>query len=129
MADNQPRLDSWAFRILLTSVVVSALGLLFATPWFVPSFADRSNSAFWNALIAFAVLGIASDSSFLPNARIATARIGSSVVFVPFLASAMLFEPPWPMLLALVTGVISQIFVRRKGAIRALFNTAQYMLA
>ncbi len=129
MADSQPRFDRWAFRFLLAAIAAAALALLLVTRWYIPSISDSADAAFWNALIAFAVLGIASDSSFLPNARISNARIGSSVVFIPFLASAMLFAPPWPMVIALITGVISQVFVRRKGLIRATFNTAQYMLA
>jgi len=99
--------------------------VLFVAPWSVPA---ASDVRFWNALIAFTILGIASDSSFVPVPRIGSGRIGSSVVFVPFLTSVMLFEPPWPIVVALATGAISQIVVRRKTLVRAAFNTAQYML-
>src|SRR5882762_11125934 len=126
MSQSQPNLDRLTFRLLLGAVGAGALSVLLATSWYVPSLGD---SAFWNALIAFTILGIASDSSFLPNPRISTARVGSSVVFIPFLASAMLFAPPWPMAIALITGFVSQVIVRRKSLIRAAFNTAQYMLA
>jgi len=104
---------------------LAAAALLAATDWYVPSLSDRS---FWNALVAFTVLGIVSDSSFIPSPRISNAGIGSSVVFVPFLASVLLFPPPWPVLIACLTGLISQLVVRRKTLIRAAFNTAQYML-
>src|SRR5467141_2726964 len=40
----------------------------------------------------------------------------------------MLFAPPWPMAIALITGLVSRVVVRRKSLIRAVFNTAQYML-
>src|SRR2546422_10528120 len=126
MTGSQPNLERWTFRLFLAGVGVAALSLLLVTTWYVPSIND---SLFWNALIAFTILGIASDSSFLPNPRVSSARVGSSVVFIPFLASAMLFAPPWPMIIALITGITSQVFVRRKGLIRATFNTAQYMLA
>ena len=126
MAEKQsPQLDRWSFRFLLFALGSSALVLLRGGDWFVPSLAD---SAFWNALFAFTVLGIASDSSFLPLPRISTARVGSSVVFVPFLATVMLFQPPWPMVIAGVTGLVSQVVIRRKELTRAAFNTAQYML-
>ena len=125
MSQSQPDLDRLTFRLLLGAVGAAALGILLATSWYIPSL---SESVFWNALIAFTILGIASDSSFLPNPRISTARVGSSVVFIPFLAAAMLFAPPWPMAIALVTGLVSQLIVRRKSLIRAAFNTAQYML-
>ena len=125
LSESQPQLDRWSFRALLVVVALAAIGLLFATDWYVPSIAD---TPFWNALIAFTVLGVASDSSFLPLLRISSARVGSSVVFVPFIAVVMLFPPPWPIVLACATGLISQIAVRRKALIRAAFNTAQYML-
>ncbi|HYT23775.1 MAG TPA: HD-GYP domain-containing protein [Candidatus Polarisedimenticolia bacterium] len=125
MSASQPDLDRLTFRLLLGAVCTVALGIVLIGPWYVPSLRD---TGFWNALIAFTILGIASDSSFLPNPRISTARVGSSVVFIPFLAAAMLFEHPWPMVIALVTGLVSQVIVRRKSLIRAAFNTAQYML-
>src|SRR5258705_4840924 len=61
----------------ISAVCVAAISLLFGTEWSVPPIA---NTAFWNGLIAFAVLGIASDSAFLPVPRISHARVGSSVV-------------------------------------------------
>ncbi len=125
MLEKQPQFDRTSFRILLLLVATAAAGLLAAAEWYVPSLSDRS---FWNALVAFTVLGIASDSSFIPSPRISNAGIGSSVVFVPFLAAVLLFQPPWPVVIACLTGLISQLIVRRKTLIRASFNTAQYML-
>jgi len=128
MDERQPQLDRWSFRILLAAVGSAAAVLFLTGPWrwYLPSVAE---TGFWNGIIAFTILGIVADSSFLPVPRISGARLGSSVNFVPFLASVMLFEPPWPMLIALVTGSISQLVVRRKSLVRASFNTAQYMLA
>ncbi|HLB87088.1 MAG TPA: HD domain-containing phosphohydrolase [Terriglobales bacterium] len=128
MDERQPQLDRWSFRILLAAVGSAAAGLFLTGPWqwSLPSIAQ---TGFWNGIVAFTVLGIVADSSFLPVPRITGARLGSSVNFVPFLAAVMLFEPPWPMLIALVTGSISQLVVRRKSLVRASFNTAQYMLA
>jgi putative nucleotidyltransferase with HDIG domain len=125
MGENQPQFDRWSFRLLLAAVGVAAISLLFATEWYVPPIA---NTAFWNALVAFTLLGIASDSAFLPVPRISHARVGSSVVFIPFLASVLLFAPPWPMVIAGTTGLVAHYIIRRKELVRALFNTAQYML-
>jgi len=125
MGESQPQFDRWSFRLLLALVAVAACTLLLATDWYVPSLSDNK---FWNALVAFMVLGIASDSSFLPLPRISRAGVGSSVVFIPFLASVLLFAPPWPMVIACVTGLVAQLVVRRKTLVRASFNTAQYML-
>ena len=125
MGENQPRFDRWSFRLLLAAVSVAAVSLLFATEWYIPPISD---TAFWNALVAFALLGIASDSAFLPVPRISNGGIGSSVVFIPFLASVLLFPPPWPMVIAGLTGLVAHLIVRRKTLVRASFNTAQYML-
>ena len=125
MTERQPQLDRWSFRLLLCAVALAAAAVLLTFEWYLPKFSD---TGFWNGIIAFTILGIISDSSFLPVPRISGARLGSSVNFVPFLASVMLFPPPWPMLIALVTGLFSQLVVRRKSLIRASFNTAQYML-
>ena len=99
--------------------------MLFSTEWYAPLVAD---TAFWNAVVAFTILGVASDSAFLPVPRISSASVGSSVVFIPFLASVLLFAPPWPMVIAGATGFVAHYLVRRKTLIRALFNTAQYIL-
>ena len=125
MGENQPRFDRWSFRLLLAAVSIAAGALFFAAEWYVPPIAD---SSFWNALVAFTLLGIVSDSAFLPLPRISHAPVGSSVVFIPFLASVLLFPAPWPMVIAGVTGFIAHFIVRRKALVRATFNAAQFIL-
>src|ERR1044072_2462316 len=125
MGESQPQFDRWSFRLLLAFVGVAAVALLYASEWYLPPIA---NTAFWNALVAFALLGIASDSAFLPVPRISRARVGSSVVFIPFLASVLPVSQRWPVVIVGITGLFAHYVVRRKELIRALFNTAQYML-
>lgn len=113
-------------RLLYTLVGVVTLGAsvtLLAPTWVVP---PPSASLFWNGLVAFALLGIACDTSSL---RISFANVSSSVAFVPFLASVPLFGHPWSMLISGVTAAVVDTTVRHKPVIRAWFNTAQYMLA
>jgi len=109
--------------VLIALTAIGAVVGLLALPW---SFPVASDAKFWNGLIAFTLLAIACDTSFL---RMSFANINSSVAFVPFLASAMLFAHPWPMLISGTTAAIVDTFVRRKPPIRVVFNTAQYMLA
>lgn len=125
MAESQPQFDRLSFRLVFVAVSLAAVAVFSLVDWYVPPIAD---TGFWNALIAFTLLGIASDSAFLPVPRISQARVGSSVVFIPFLAAVLLFSPPWPMVIAGTTGLVAHYIVRRKNLIRALFNTAQYML-
>ncbi len=119
------RLESWRIYLLVGVVGVAAGFLLLWPDWVIP---PSSDSRFWNGLIAFVVLGIATDSFFLPVSRISYANVTSSVAFVPLLAAVPLFPHPWPMLLSGLTAVVSDL-LRRKPAIRVWFNAAQYMLA
>lgn len=123
MGEIQPQFDRWAFRLVLAAVSAAAISLLVLSDWSLP---DGAENAFWNALVAFSLLGIASDSAFLPVPR--QAHLGSSVVFIPFVASVLLFPAPWPMVIAGVTGFVAHFIVRRKALVRAFFNTAQYIL-
>ena len=105
------------------AVTVASACLLLLPEW-QPS--GPFPSRFWNALAAFALLGIVSDSFFF---RIPFAKVNTSVGFIPFLASVAILGHPWPMLVSGVTAFIVDAFVRRKPTIRVWFNTAQYMLA
>lgn len=127
MGESRPsQLNRWSFRFLLGAVSAATVGLLWAETWYTPL---PSATGYWNGIVAFAVLGIACDSSFLPLSRISFARVGTSVAFIPFIASVLLFAPPWPMAIAGVTGLVAEAVVRRKPMLRVWFNTAQFMLA
>ncbi len=108
---------------LIAVTTISAVALLAAVPWSVPGGVDAK---FWNGIIAFALLGIVCDSSFL---RINFGNVNTSVAFIPLIAAAALFAHPWPMLIAGLTAAVVDSLVRKKPAIRVLFNTSQYMLA
>lgn len=106
---------------LIAVVTIGALALLL-----LPTESQGTSREALNAIALFALLGVLSDSSFL---KISFANVSTSVGFVPFIASVALFEHPWPMLIAGLTAVIVDTFVRHKPAIRVWFNTAQFMLA
>jgi MASE9 protein len=116
-------LDRYRIHALLFSVLAAAAWLLATNQWTLPSDSSSTN---WNGIVAFAALAILCDTSFL---RLSFANIGSSVAFVPFIASVMLFQHPWPMLISGTTALVVDTFVRKKPPIRISFNTAQYMLA
>src|SRR5438552_4230333 len=83
-------------------------------------------SKFWNALATFTIIGIVSDSlSF----KIPVARVTTSVGFIPFIAAVALFPDPWPMVIAGVTALVVDGFIRHKPTVRVVFNIAQVMLA
>jgi hypothetical protein len=97
--------------------------LLWLREWELPA---PFPSKFWNALAAFVILGILSESfSF----TIPIANVRTSVSFVPFIASVVLFPHPWPMFVAGATALVADTFVHHKPLVRVWFNTAQFMLA
>src|SRR5437870_4688082 len=122
--------DSFTERLLglriylwVGAVTLASACLLVIPDWQTPGpFPSRC----WNALAAFALLGIVSDSFFF---RIPFAKVNTSVGFIPFLASVAILGHPWPMAVSGLTALIVDTFVRRKPAIKVWFNTAQYMLA
>src|SRR2546430_6521843 len=117
-----------SLRLYLLTAFLSALAgvVLFLPDWALPVSVQPQ---YWNGLVAFSVLAILCDSSFLPISRITSANVRSSVAFIPLLASVVLFEHPWPMLMSGLAALVVDAFVRRKPMIRVWFNVAQYMLA
>jgi len=113
----------YKIHAFVAAVTASAAWVLFAHPWSTPSNTSLTN---WNSVVAFAALAILCDTSFL---RISFANISSSVAFVPIMTGVILFEHPWPMLIAGTTALVVDTFVRKKPPIRVWFNTAQYMLS
>jgi putative nucleotidyltransferase with HDIG domain len=109
--------------ILIGVLGILALGLLLVPEWNLP---PLSTAGYWNGVVAFLVTAFLCDAWFL---RISFANLSSSVAFLPFFASVILFDHPVPMLISGLTAAAAETFVRRKPAQRVLFNTAQYMLA
>ena len=112
-----------AVKAWVAIVVVAAFAALL-----LPDFAFElpERGALINGIIAFAALGVLSETFFL---KISFNNVGTSVAFVPLIASVPLFDHPWPMLIAATSVCIVDTVVRRKETIRVLFNAAQYMLA
>src|SRR5881397_469893 len=117
------RLQQALIYTYISAVSVATLCLLAFREWDIPA---PFPSRFWNAIAAFVILGIVSESfSF----TIPVANVRTSVSFVPFIASVALFQHPWPMLIGGLTALVADAFVRHKPFIRVWFNTAQFMLA
>ena len=127
LAERDHSRDSSVGLYLLTILLSVLTGVCLFLPEWGVILPDQSK--YWNGLAAFALLGIVCDSSFLPISRAGSGNVRTSVAFIPFLASVLLFEHPWPMLMSGLTALVVEAFVRRKSLIRVWFNVAQYMLA
>jgi putative nucleotidyltransferase with HDIG domain len=116
------KLERARVYLLVGLVTLASTALLFFPEWVLPA------PRLWNALAAFAVLGIVCDS-FSFNIPFPFAKVTTSVGFIPLIASIVLFPHPWPMVIAGLTALVVDTFVRHKPSVRVWFNTAQYMLA
>lgn len=114
---NSLRVRAWVMAVMFAAALTLLLPDWGATP--------VTSATILNDVMAFAALGILAETFFL---KISIGNLGSSVAFVPFFASIMLFEHPWPMLVAGSTGVVVDTIVRRKELIRTCFNASQFML-
>jgi putative nucleotidyltransferase with HDIG domain len=114
-----------AFRIYAGATVVAAGACLLVAGWDVSTpDIDRQ----WNALAAFLVLGFHSEASYL-KLRVGRIETQSSVAFIPFIASVMLFDTGWAALIAAGAVLAVESVIKRKAPIRVAFNVGQMALS
>ncbi len=89
----------------------------------------KMSLADYTGWLVLLTLGIISESLAVPIAIERTRKSTSSIVFIPQLATLLLFGPAATVLFMLVVGVTGEFLFRRKPPKRALFNSAQYVLS
>lgn len=114
-----------ATTVYTALVAVAASLVLLATSWEI---APADLPLHWNAIAAFLVLGFASEASYL-KLRVGRAETQSSVSFIPFLASLLLFDTGWAAATAAAGMLGAEALVKHKPPIRVVFNTAQVTLS
>ncbi len=82
----------------------------------------------WVGLLALLALGILSE--FLSVSVTVAENSGtSSIVFIPLLATLLLFGPVAAALFSLISAVFGEILIRHKPPLKATFNISQYFLS
>jgi putative nucleotidyltransferase with HDIG domain len=109
-----------SFNVYAVFTALLAVLCWWAAGWSVPPDSNR----LWNALAAFLVLGFLSEASYF-RLSVGRAETQSSVAFIPFLASTMLFDTGWASLVAAGSVFAVESVVKRKAPIRVLFNACQ----
>jgi hypothetical protein len=104
-------------------VVVLASILLVLVPW---ETGWASHDQFAPALLALLLIGVLSEASSI---SLSYGSATSSVAFVPFLAATLLLGPGWSMIIAGLSFLTAEAFVRAKPLLKVLFNTAKEMVA
>ena len=112
-------------RFYVAVVSAIAVACLALAEWSVPV---AGAAAHWNALAAFVVLGFLSEASYL-RLRVGQGETSSSVAFIPFIASILLFDTGWAILIAALAELAVEYVVRRKPAIKIIFNVSQLVIA
>lgn len=102
-------------------MVLAAGTAFFGAEW---GFAPLASPRFVDSVIAFAILSVLSDASSV-KLRIGRGATDSSIAFIPFIASILLFETGWAMFVATSSVFVIEQFVRQKPEIKVLFNASQ----
>lgn len=79
-------------------------------------------------LVALTALGLMSESLAL-TIKFGGSAGNSSITFIPLSACVLAFGPPAAVLFILFTGVVAEVFIRKKEPLRAAFNIGQYLLS
>ena len=108
----------------VSAVAVAAVALLAMLDWGALSM----RSGHIPGLIALVLLGLVSESL-----SVRTAVTGSggtfTITFIPLLTGVILFGPDVAVLLFLSVGVVAEFAVHKKPAVKATFNSAQYVIS
>jgi putative nucleotidyltransferase with HDIG domain len=115
-----------AIKYYVGLTAILAIGAVLVQDWSVFAGFTRTD------LIGFSVLltlGLLAESHTLPITLGRRSGSTSSIIFVPLLASILLFGATPTVLLMGLTGFVGEFFVRKKELLRAVFNTSQYIFA
>lgn len=110
-------------QLYVALFVALAVLLLVSASWTLPPVARED---FQNALVAFAVLAVASEAAFL---RLSIGTSTSSVSYIPYLAGLVLLGPAWSMLLAGTAVFFGETIVRRKPPLKITFNVSKEIVS
>ena len=113
-----------AVRPFVVLVALAAVLCLLGASWSVPG---DDYAALRNGLAAFVMLGILSEASYL-RLRVGAAETQSSIAFIPFLASAFLFDTGWAAAVGGLSMLAVEYFVRKKSPIKVAFNVSQIVV-
>jgi putative nucleotidyltransferase with HDIG domain len=111
-----------SLKALVGTTAILAIACLYWGNW---SFPTVESNGFRDALVAFALVGVLSEASYV-RLRIGRSATHSSIVFIPFIASMLLFESGWAMLLACAVVAFAEQFIRQKTPAKVIFNVAQH---
>jgi putative nucleotidyltransferase with HDIG domain len=115
---------SFRVKIFVVLTAVAALLCMLAANWTVPS----DPQPMWNAIAAFGVLAFFAEASYL-RLRVGSGETNASVAFVPQLASILLLDSGWVLLIAALAELGVEYAVRKKPPVKIVFNVSQLIVS
>jgi putative nucleotidyltransferase with HDIG domain len=112
-------------RVYVLLVAAAAALCVAAASWSIPS---ADHMLHWNAVAEFAALGFLSEATYL-RLRVGQTETNASVAFIPFIASLLLFDTGWAVGIAAAAEFGVESVVRKKPAIKILFNVSQLIVS
>ena len=112
-------------RLFVGFTTAVAIMCAMAAGFVVPA-ADASR--LWNAVVAVALLEVASEASSL-RLRIGSSDSNKSVAFIPQVASLFLFDTGWVLAMAAIAEFAVEYGMRKKPPIKITFNVAQVVIS
>jgi putative nucleotidyltransferase with HDIG domain len=115
-----------AIKVYVGFMVVLAIGAIGIQDWSILSAFSVYD---WLGFSVLLVLGLLSEAATLSISVGKQTGSTSSIIFLPLLSSILIFGPVPTVLFMAVTGFVGEFLFRRKEALRAAFNTSQYVVA
>lgn len=108
-------------RAYCTLIILTALAILPLQDWSALAQLPGPHIEGLVALIAIAVL----SELLSVIASVGRHQASTSIAFIPFFATVMLFPPPAALVTVITTSILTQRFVHKRPPFRAAFNTSQ----
>ena len=115
-----------AIKVYVGFTVVLAIGIIAIQDWGHLAALQPSDWLGFSVLLA---LGLLSEAATLSISVGKQTGSTSSIIFLPLLASVLIFGPVPTVLFMGLTGFFGEFVIRRKETLRAAFNTSQYVIA
>lgn len=113
-----------SIRGYVSVMLAGACCVLAAAGW---STGTATSSSHWNAVAAIAVLGFLTEASYF-SLRVGRSQTQSAISFIPYIASYQLLDSGWAVAIAGCAMFGVETVVRRKPAIRVVFNVSQLVV-
>jgi len=101
---------------------IAAIGSAFILDWQPLSLSQ------WAALGSLILLGVFAEAVAI-NLSVAESKPYSTITFIPFFASVVMFHPSAGVLVAAATISVSEFALRRKPLLKRIFNLSQWTVA